>query len=327
MNDVARLAAVSLKTVSRVVNDEPGVNPKTAERVRVAIDQLGFRRNLGARNLRRGTRPGLIGVITEDVSNPFYSALVRAVEEVARSHERHVLTASSEEDPTRERELVLNFCARQVDGLVIVPAGPRHGYLAREVRAGTAVVFVDRPAGDLEADTVLLDNYGGMIQAVRHLARRGHRRIGFLGDAVAIFTARERLRGFRDGCTAAGTAAAEELIAMGPHDIGTITDAIDRMLSLPDPATAFITGNNRITVLALTALARFSRKPALVAFDDFELATLLEPPVTVISYDTATMGRTAAELLFARLARDQSPPRRITIPVQLIERGSGEVRP
>jgi LacI family transcriptional regulator len=327
MNDVARLAGVSLKTVSRVVNGEAGVHPSTAGRVLAAIDQLGFRRNLGARNLRRGSSTGTIGVLTEDVANPFYSTLTRAVEEVARQHDRQVLTGSSDEDPERERELALEFCSRRVDGLLIVPAGLRHGYLVPEMHAGLPVVFVDRPAGDIVADTVLVDNLGGGVEAVLHLARQGHRRIAFIGDAPNIFTASERLRGYREGCARAELRFDENLVAMGAPDEVGIAQALHRVLNGPEPATALITGNNRITVLALRVLAGRAARPALVGFDDFELADLLAPPVSVIAHDTAALGRAAAELLFARLAGDNSPPHRVTMPVRLIARGSGETHP
>ncbi|HWC78953.1 MAG TPA: LacI family DNA-binding transcriptional regulator [Pseudonocardiaceae bacterium] len=327
MNDVARLAGVSLKTVSRVVNGEAGVHPSTAGRVLSAIDQLGFRRNLGARNLRRGSSSGTIGVLTEDVANPFYSMLTRAVEEVARQYDRQVLTGSSDEDPERERELALEFCSRRVDGLLVVPAGLRHGYLVPEIHAGLPVVFVDRPAGDIVADTVLVDNLGGGVDAVLHLARQGHRRIAFLGDAPNIFTANERLRGYREGCARAELRFDDALVSMRTPSEDGIADALRRVLDRPEPATALITGNNRITVLALRVLAGREHRPALVGFDDFELADLLSPPVSVIAHDTAALGRAAAELLFARLAGDDSPPHRVTMPVRLTARGSGETPP
>jgi LacI family transcriptional regulator len=327
MNDVARLAGVSLKTVSRVVNGEAGVHPGTAQRVLAAIDQLGFRRNLGARNLRQGSSTGTIGVLLEDVANPFYSTLTRAVEEVARPFGRHVLTGSSDEDPDRERELALEFCARRVDGLLVVPAGLRHGYLVPEIHAGMPVVFCDRPAGDIVADTVLVDNLGGAVEAVAHLANHGHQRIAFLGDAPNIFTASERLRGFREGCARAALRFDEDLVVMGPHDERSIGAALRHILDGPDPATALFTGNNRITVLVLRALAHADHRPALLGFDDFELADLLDPPVSVIAHDTAAMGKAAAELLFARLAGDETPPHRVILPVHLIARGSGEKHP
>jgi LacI family transcriptional regulator len=327
MSDVARLAGVSIKTVSRVVNDEPGVHPDTAERVLAAIEQLGFRRNLGARNLRRGISTGTIGLVLEDVGNPFYSVLTRAIEEVARQFGRQVLTGSSAEEPARERELVLEFCSRRVDGLIVVPAGMQHGYLVPEMRAGTPVVFVDRPAGDVVADTVLVDNLGGTASMVGHFVDHGHTRIAFLGDAPDIFTASERLRGFREGCAEFGIRYDETLVVMGPHTEAGVETAVRRLATGPTPATALITGNNRITVMVLRALSTLPHRPALAGFDDFELADLLDPPVTVLAHDIAAMGRAAAELLFARLEGDSSPPRRIVLPAHIIPRGSGEVRP
>jgi LacI family transcriptional regulator len=322
MNDVAKLAGVSVKTVSRVVNAEPGVHADTAERVLAAIERLGFRRNIGALNLRRGSSTGTIGLVLEDVANPFYSGITRAAEEVARRFGRQVLTGSSDEDPDRERELALEFCARRVDGLVVIPAGRRHGYLLPEIASGTPVVFVDRPPGELVADTVLVDNVAGAAVAVEHLAAHGHRRIAFLGDAPAIFTAAQRLTGFREGCAKAGVPFDERLVAMGPHTPETVAAALaDRT------ATAVVTGNNRITVLALRAMAGWPEKPAMVGFDDFELADLLDPPVSVVSLDPAELGKAAAELLFARLDGDSSPPHRLVLPVRLTPRGSGEVAP
>ncbi|MCP3798175.1 LacI family transcriptional regulator [Allokutzneria sp. A3M-2-11 16] len=327
MSDVARLAGVSIKTVSRVVNDEPGVHPATAERVLAAIERLGFRRNLSARNLRRGSSTGTLGVILEDVGNPFYSVLTRAVEEVARTQGRQVLTGSSDEDPGRERELALEFCARRVDGLIVVPAGMQHGYLVPEMQAGMPVVFVDRPAGDVVADTVLVDNIGGTADAVKHLAAQGHQRIAFFGDAPDIFTASERLRGFREGCARSGVRYGEDLVFMGPHTETRVAALLDRVLGGPDPATAVVSGNNRITVHMLRALYHRPARPALVGFDDFELADLLNPPISVVQHDAAMLGRAAAELLFARLEGDSSPPRRVVLPTRLVARGSGEVSP
>ncbi|WP_216217231.1 LacI family DNA-binding transcriptional regulator [Amycolatopsis aidingensis] len=328
MSDVARLAGVSIKTVSRVVNDEPAVHPDTAERVIAAIEQLGFRRNLGARNLRRGSTTGTVGLIVEDVGNPFYSELNRAVERTAAAFGRQVLTGSSDENRDRERELALEFCSRRVDGMLIVPAGMQHGYLVPEMRAGTPVVFIDRPAGDIVADTVLVDNLGGTVEAVTHLASFGHRRIAFLADSPNIFTASERLRGFREGCARAGIPFDERLVIMRTPTEQNVGEAVHRLLEGPDAATAVVAGNNRATVHLLRALAHTGGpRPAVVGFDDFELADLLDPPVTVIAHDVSALGESAAELLFARLQGDQSTPRKVVLPVRLVARGSGEVRP
>jgi LacI family transcriptional regulator, galactose operon repressor len=327
MTDVANAAGVSLKTVSRVVNEEPGVRPETAALVHEAIAALGFSRNDMARALRRGQRSRTLGLVIEDVANPFYSAITRGVEEVARTRGMLVIAGSSDEDPERERELVHLLWERRVDGLLVVPAGDDHRYLLPELRLGTQAVFIDRPPGNIAADVVLLDNVGGARTAVEHLIAHGHRRIAMVGDDAGIFTSLERLRGYREALAGAGLAIDESLIRLGAHDTAAAEVAVEQLLSLAEPPTALFTGNNRITVGALRALARLDGGVALVGFDDVELAELLARPTTVAAYDAAALGRMAAELLAQRLAGDTRPPQRIVLPVTLIERGSGELRP
>lgn len=326
MKDVAARAGVGLKTVSRVVNEEPGVTPDTIQRVREAIDALGFRRNDSARLLRTG-RTASIGLVLEDLADPFYSPLSRAVEEVARAHSTLLFTGSSAENAEREQELVLAFCARRVDGLVVVPASNDHRYLEPEIDAGVSTVFVDRPAGGIDADVVLTDSAGGVREGVAHLIAHGHRRIAFIGDQPRIHTATERLRGYREAMAAAGLPVNEEWISMGPTAPERVRAALAPMLSGPEPVTALFAGNNRVTVTAVRVLLGELRPVALVGFDDFELADLLRPAVTVIAQDAVGLGRTAAKLLFRRLDGGSDRPRRIELPARLIVRGSGEIPP
>src|ERR671934_938311 len=216
MRDVASTAGVSLKTVSRVVNGEAGVKADTAARVEAAIARLGFARNDVARSLRHG-RAGAIGLVIEDVANPFYSAIARAVEDAAHARGHILITGSCEEDPTRERQLVLRLLRRLVDALLIVPAGSDHRYLLPELGAEVPIVFLDRPPRDVDTDTVLLDNVGGARAGVEHLLRQGHERIAFVGDSPELFTAGERLSGYRAALGDAGAEPREELIRTGSH--------------------------------------------------------------------------------------------------------------
>jgi LacI family transcriptional regulator len=326
MKDVAGRAGVALKTVSRVVNGEPGVRPQVAERVNSAIAELGYRRNDGARLLRKG-QTASVGLVLEDIGDPFYSTLSRAVEDVAHQHDSLLLTGSSDEDPERERELTLAFCARRVDGLIIIPASENHAYLLPEMAAGIAAVFVDRPPGLIEADTVLSDNRRGAQDGVAHLLGSGHRRIGYLGDAPQIYTAARRHEGYVDAMAAAGQPVDPSWVTMTPLDRETVARALARMTGGPAPVTALFCGNNRATALALRELRASGLRLALVGFDDFELADLVTPATTVIAQDTAGLGRIAAELLFQRLAGDRDPARLIELPTRLIVRGSGEIAP
>jgi LacI family transcriptional regulator len=326
MSDVAEAANVSLKTVSRVVNREPGVKTATAARVGEAIARLGYRPNEMARTLRTGRVTRTIGLVIEDVSNPFYSAIARGVEEETRAQSSLVIAGSSDEDPERERALVQLLLERRVDGLIVVPAGADHRYLLPELRHGTPVVFVDRPPGRLKADVILLDNAGGARAAVAHLVAHGHRRIAIVADAPSIATAQERFDGYCDALAAAGIDVDPELVRLDPHDAADAEQAVRELLALPSPPTALFTGNNRMTAGALRALGR-RKRVALVGFDDLELAELVKPPVTVVAYDAAELGRRAARLLWRRLAGDRRRPQRVVLPTTLLARGSGEVGP
>ncbi|MFE7120064.1 LacI family DNA-binding transcriptional regulator [Streptomyces sp. NPDC057654] len=324
MKDVAARAGVGLKTVSRVVNGEPGVTPDTERRVQEAITGLGFRRNDSARILRKG-RTASIGLVLEDLADPFYAPLNRAVEEVARSHGALLINGSSAEDPEREQELALAFCARRVDGLLVIPAGDDHRYLEPEIAAGVATVFVDRPAGKIDADAVLSDSMGGARDGVAHLIAHGHRRIAFVGDQPRIHTASERLRGYRTAMADAGLPVEESWVSLGPTAPAHVRAEVDRVLSGPEPVTAVFAGNNRVTVTAVRVLAERSRPVALVGFDDLELADLLG--ITVIAQDAARLGRTAAEQLFRRLEGAAEEPQQTVLPTRLVARGSGEIPP
>ena len=326
MRDVASTAGVSLKTVSRVVNGEAGVREDTAARVEAAIARLGFSRNDLARSLRHG-RANALGLVIEDVANPFYSVIVRSVEDAAHARSQILITGSCEEDPVRERELVLRLLRRWVDALLIVPAGSDHRYLLPEIGAGTPVVFLDRPPRGIDADTVLFDNVGGARQAVEHLLSQGHTRIAFVGDPPRLYTASERLEGYRAALREAGVEPRDELISAGSHDAASADRAVRELLALPADRrpTALFTANNRNTIGALRALSHGDDAIALVGFDDFELADMLPVPVTVVRHDPAEMGRIAADLAYARLDGEDALPRRHIIDCELVARGSGEV--
>ena len=165
MQDVAALAGVSLKTVSRVVNGEPGVSGDLVRRVERAVNQLDYQHNLAASSLRRSDRKtATIGLLLEDVANPFSSAIHRVIEDASHDRGIAVLAGSLDEDPERERRLVAAFVSRRVDGLILAPAGADHGYLLNERRVGMPIVFIDRPPLFLDADAVLDCERGGSVR-------------------------------------------------------------------------------------------------------------------------------------------------------------------
>jgi LacI family transcriptional regulator len=285
----------------------------------IAAKQLGFRRNGIAHTLRSGRATATVGLVIEDLANPFYSTVAATAAEVAHEHGTLLITASSEEDPERERRLLLDLCSRRVDGLLVVPAGFDHAFLRLEVRMGMPVVFLDRPAGGLLADTVLLDNRGGARAGVQRLVTLGHRRIAILLDSMAVYTMRERVGGAQEALAAAGVRYDLGLIRDGVRDPVSAARTAGELLDSADPPTAFFSTNNRITVGVLGELWRRGSDAALVGFDDFELAHLMPRPLTVIAYDAREVGRQAARLLFGRIDGDRSWPSTTVLPTRLVD--------
>jgi LacI family transcriptional regulator, galactose operon repressor len=330
MREVAALAEVSLSTVSRVVNGSPPVAPELARRVEQAVEILGYRHDQIAGSLRRANRASAtIGLVFEDVANPFFSLVHRAVEDVAAPRSVLTLAGSSDENPVRERELTEGLLARRVDGLIVVPTPGDHSYLERDVAAGVAVVFVDRPPQGLDADSVVSANFEGARSAVSHLIAQGHRRIGFVGDQPDIYTAAERLRGFRAALAEHGIAEDPDLIGH-PSFRATDAEAVTaQLLESPAPPTALFSAQNLITVGAMRTVHRLGlqRAIAFVGFDDLPLADVLDPGITVVAQDPYGIGRQAAELMFSRMDGYHGPSRHVTLATPLIQRGSGEIPP
>lgn len=328
MKQVAALAGVSPSTVSRVVNHDLSVRADLRERVQRAVHTLGYRPNFAASALRRADGvSSSIGLIVEDVANPFYSSLQRGIEDVARQRAVLTFAGSTDEDAGRERQLADAFGARGVDGLIIVPAPGNHSYLLREREAGTAVVFVDRPGRFIDADAVLSDNANGARIGVSHLIATGHRRIAFLGDRGTIFTARERLRGYREALMGHGLPEATDLIihtALRARDIYQVTR--DLVLG-PNAPTALFSAQNLVTIEAARALhdTGLQHRVALVGFDDVPMGDIVDPGISVIAQDAIGLGIAAAELLFSRLEGSNEPTKEVVLPTKLIPRGSGEI--
>ena len=320
--DVARLAMVSPKTVSRVVNGESNVREDTAHRILEAMSTLGYRRNSAAWQLRTGHRTTYIGLVIDDLENPFYSRVARGVEQIVREHDAVLVIGSSEEAPERERELIRQLAERRVDGLLLVPAG--HGdqrFLAAEIEMGMAVVCLDRPPVGIRTDTVLLDNAGGASLGLDYLIARGCRRVAVLGDSLDIYTMRERLAGFDASAIRAGMLIDPALQVTDVHTPQQAATVVGQMLIGPRPPDGFFCANNRLTVGVVAEAARLQADTVIVGFDDFELASALPMDLALVSGDERELGRCGARLLFDRLHNPGRRRRRTVLPTQLFIRG------
>lgn len=325
-DDVARLANVSSKTVSRVFTQRELVAPETADRVLAAAKRLRFRPNALARGLRRGGRTRTVGLMIGELGNPFYYKMASGIERHLGDHGYGLILATTDDTEEGEARTADTLLSHRIDSLLLVPVATDQSYLEGERQLGTPVVAVDRPARNLVADAVVLANRSGVEEATRRLVARGHRRIAYICNPASIYSQQERIAGYRTALDTAGIARnpawerQEDDMSIPPeHLVGALLDAAE-------PPTAIIAGNNRMTVGALRALrARQDDRTALVGFDDFDTADLMG--VTVITYDPVALGRAAASLALERIEDPTAFSRQVDLPTWIIERGTGERPP
>ena len=330
MRDVAALAGVGLKTVSRVINNEPKVSIETVARVNAAVAQLDFRPDIHAGNLKRHDRKTrTLGLVVGSVANPFSGALHRGVEDEAHERGTAVFASSLDDDASRETTIVSEMLRRRVDGLILTTVRKNQSYLDTEQQRGTVLAFVDREPSGIDADSVVTNNAAAAGEATAHLLSRGHRRLAYLGDRAELWTASERRRGFLEQLAVVGVANADIPIIQELHDEELAFEAAMALLSRPDRPTALFTSQNLVTIGTLRALRALGlqHRVALFGFDDVPLADMIDPGVSVVTQHPYEMGRTAAQRVFARLDGDESATRSIIVPSTLVHRGSGEIRP
>ncbi len=330
MKQVAALAGVGTKTVSRVVNDEPGVTSETARRVWDAVHALDYQVDMRAGSLRRiNGQTKTLGLLISTVDNPFAGQIHRGVEDLASQRGVAVLAVSLHEDPVHEVTAVEDFIRRRLDGIIIGTTSADVTHLSSAMGRGMQMVFIDRRPPGLVADCVTSDNREAAARATSHLIKHGHRRIALLTERPAIQTAAERHLGFLDAYGEAGIPTGEADVVIGVSNAAEAAEALGRLLDSPNPPTAVFSAQNLITIGALQALHSrgLQHQVAQVGFDDIELADLLDPAVTVISQDPREIGRVAAARMFRKLDGESAGPEHIIVPTLLIERGSGEIPP
>lgn len=323
MVDVAREAGVALRTVSRVVNNDPTVGQEYVVKVEAAIAALNYRPDERARQLRTGVT-GSIGAAVRRIAE--VNPELAAIERTARDSGLTLLAASTDFDETRERDILISMCRQRLDGIIVEPFGENHAYLQPELDAGMPLVAMDRPMSGISVDCVMSDNASGIGMAFHHLHQHGHRRIAYVGDSERVFSGRERAAAFRASLRAHGEPV-EGLVHPGEITAERVAAALDAALHGPDPATALVTGNMDTTLTVLRHLGpQAASRLAIVGFDEVPLADLLQPALTVIAQETSKIGQTAVELLRARIADPARPVQTVIVPVSLKVRGSGEVR-
>jgi LacI family transcriptional regulator len=324
MSDVARLAGVGTMTVSRVLNGSANVSKGATQRVQTAIGQLNYLPNELARALR-GRRSRTIGLILPYLYDPFFAMCGHAVSTVAKQHGYSVIITTSNEDPETEYAEAAQMLQRHVEGLVLIPANRGQSRLDRVLLGKTPLVAFDRPMADPSFDTVLVQNQSGSRSMVQHLIEHGHKAIAFMGLSRNLFTINARFQGYRKAMIEAGL---ETDAHFQCETIKSTLEAVESRLKSKTPPTAWFTSNTLATRYVFAALlqlgARIPSDAALAGFDDFDLADLISPPLTVVRQPAQEMGRVAAGRLFERLERGETPQtgNRIVLPVEIVLRRS-----
>lgn len=312
MADVAQRAAVSVSTVSHVVNKTRAVNPATRERVLAAIAETGFVVNTLARALA-GASTATIGLAMSAVSNFYFADMVAGIDAAVRAAGSTLLLADTHEDPAEELAIVRSLHQRRVDGILLAPVTGRDGAALQYLRdLSLPAVLVDRcAAGDF--DQIGVENVESTQRLTEHLISHGHRRIALVSGVLGVQTTVERVSGYRRALRASGLRFDSQLVVAGNSNADDAGAAVDMLLSRTPCPTAFVIGNNHMTIGAMRALGQHHlRVPddvALVAFDDFDWADVFAPHLTAIAQPIDQIAQGSVAMLLERIAGTKPAPR------------------
>lgn len=332
MRDVARLARVSLGTVSRVVNENPSVAVDARDRVLKAIEGLGWRPNAVARSMRTATTR-TIGCIVPDIRNPLFAGIVKGAEEVLSERGYTLMVASSDEKPAQDRKLINLFLQRRTDGLLLAPTDDTDSATQttiQDIESPTVLIERDLP---IEFDSVASNQSHGIQSAVNYLFSLGHERIALVTGSRRNRAGRERHRGFELAFRSAGRSPDPALLRLESFSADYAYRETLDLLALREPPTALIVAGSFMLAGVLRATGvRSKRIPedlSVISTGDTDLAELAPPSFTVIRWDLARLGREAATLLLERLANPSVSyePRHLQIPTEVVLRKSCAQRP
>ena len=345
IKDVAERAGVSTATVSHVINHTRFVSEETRQRVLAAIEALNYQPNAIARGLVTNSTQ-TIGLLVPDITNPFFTAVARGVEDKINQHGYHTIFCNTDEDPAREDEYLRLLAARQIDGLIVVPTGMRSERLIRLAEGNLPIILLDRETPEVAAPLISVDNESGAYQATQYLIELGHQRIGILAGVETISTMELRVDGYKRALKEAGIPIEESLIVRAdsrfnvgplaavdlpfirhPHNqnMPNAFQALKNLLDNEFPPSAIFVTNNQMTLWALHALReshlRCPEDLSIIGFDDHDWALLSTPPLTVFRQPIYQLGQTAADLLM-KLIQQQAVQPPSLFPVELIVRES-----
>ena len=331
IKDVARIAGVSIATVSAVLNANVPVSEKRTKRVWDAVEKTGYSPHGVARSLRLGHSQS-IGLVVGDISNPFFTSLIKAIETCASAAGYLVVVTNTDDDPKKEIELLRLLREQRVAGLLLAPAGHGKDYLSSLSKAvDVPVVLVDRHLPDSPFDSVVVDNVTAARMATDYLVRLNHRRIAIVSGIRHLWTTEQRLQGFRDGLKAGGLPISAELEVAADSQIETAYEVVQRLLAIPKPPTAIFAANNLMTIGAIEAIMDMGfqcpEQISLAGIDDFPWISAIRPRLTTVAQPIVELGERAAGLLIERIEQkrkgeNKPRPNMVALQPKLIIRDS-----
>jgi LacI family transcriptional regulator len=323
--DIAEMAGVSITTVSHVVNGTRAVAPDTRAAVLRAVEETGYTGDVIARSLVTGGTRSL-GVAISLLANPYFAALMQAIEREAAAAGYTVLLADTHDTARTEQDTVRALRARRVEGLLLTPAPGDGKVIGELVSLGVPTVLVDRLTTRTDVDQVGTENIQSTSALTEHLGSHGHRRIGLVSGAPGLTTSEERILGYRLGLGRAGLPWNPELVACGHSSREGGAKALDALLDLPEPPTALVVANDSMAVGVLHQARRRGLRVGqdlpVVVYDDVEWADLVEPPLTTMAQPIEDIGRQAVRLLLARIADPDRRAETLRLPPKLMHRQS-----
>ena len=296
--DVAAISGVSIKTASRVMNGSEQVSDDTADKVKKAANLVGYRSNRIARELRVGSLSNLVGMVISDLANPFYAGLAAGAEERLSVEGLDLIIATARDDGEREKSLIESLLERRVRGLIIVPSGEDYSHLHQERKRGFSFVFVDRPAPYLDADSVTVDNRGGITACLDHLLEHGSKSIAILADTPSIWTASERIEAFKQAMLSRKLDKKNVHIISDIHTSEQAGSATKKLLKEHPEVDGIIATNDLIAMGVGQTVSASKLNVKVVSFDLFPTANLLN--IDTLDHDPQRLGRMSAELLLKR---------------------------
>ena len=322
IRDVAQEAGVSMMTVSRYFNEPQKLGAETRSKVEKAIKDKQYVPNAAARSLVKGTT-NTLSLVLADVTNPFFTKIARAVEDVVQERGYTLMLGNTDETVEKERRYLNVLVSQRVDGVILSPSGSNAENIAFLQQHEIPVVLIDRKVSEVGIDTVVTDSFDAGYQLTRHLIERGYKDIAFVGGKQGISTLEERLNGY---CSALNESGLSPDYRLGEYTKQSGEKIVEEILALRKPPQAIVAANNFVAIGAIEALRRHGLNipgdVGLACFGDLEAASTIDPFLTVIKHPAYELGRQAAQMLIQRIDGYSGAPRQNKLPVQLIVRRS-----